>query len=66
MKAFYIECTDCGHCIDLHTPKDSDPEILKKGRIDAYNTITKWLEEDKAARNISKDELIKPIEINKE
>lgn len=42
----YINCRDCGHCVDLHTYADSDVEQLvelrKKeldfvsGRIDAY------------------------------
>jgi len=25
MKFKYIDCPDCGHCIDLHAPSPSDP-----------------------------------------
>ena len=25
MLAVHINCTDCGHCIDLHTPSPNDP-----------------------------------------
>jgi hypothetical protein len=53
MKAFYIDCKDCGHCIDLHSPLDSDPEILKEGRADAYSTITQWLKEDKIEKELA-------------
>ena len=32
MRAYHIECQDCGHCIDLHADKTSDPKSLTEGR----------------------------------
>ena len=57
MKTWYIDCTDCAHCIDLNPPSDSDAEILKNGRADAYSTITYWLAQDRAksGHGISRD-----------
>ena len=26
------ECNDCGHCVELYTPSDDDPEALKETR----------------------------------
>jgi hypothetical protein len=45
MKAWNIKCDDCAHCIDLHTPMDSDPQDLKDARADVYATIKRWLKE---------------------
>jgi len=33
------DCTDCGHCADLYTPKDSDPAELKETR----EMIDSWI-----------------------
>ena len=35
MVAHYIDCVDCAHCVDLHSPKESDPKELTEARIDA-------------------------------
>lgn len=45
MKAFVAECAGCGHCCDLSTPKDTDPEALKEVRNEVRANIDKWLEE---------------------
>jgi len=42
-KTFYINCPDCGHCKDLHSPSSSDPESVVLARADIYKTITEWL-----------------------
>lgn len=59
MKAFYVDCPDCGHCIDLHTPLETDPEILQKGREEAYETITEWLKKDKLEKELAEQSLTK-------
>ena len=38
-----IECYDCGNCVDLYTPNESDPDTLKKARNLEVYYITKWL-----------------------
>ena len=30
--SYVADCDDCGHCADLYTPKDSDPQELKDVR----------------------------------
>jgi len=30
MQVGYIDCTDCGHCIDFHTPTPDQPAELTK------------------------------------
>jgi pimeloyl-ACP methyl ester carboxylesterase len=37
-------CDDCGHCLDLHEPKDSDPQALKDGRKEFEVYLQKWLQ----------------------
>lgn len=56
-KAWLIECTDCAHCIDLHTPSASDPKSLKEGRAHAISTITEWLHKDVEKRAAQKVEV---------
>jgi len=33
------DCTDCGHCAELYTPKESDSTNLKEVR----NTVINWI-----------------------
>ncbi|KAJ6231690.1 peptidase s28 family protein [Anaeramoeba flamelloides] len=34
---------DCGHCIDLHEPKEDDPQDLKNARIEISAYVKQWL-----------------------
>lgn len=34
------ECTDCGHCAELYTPADSDPQALK----DTRQMVADWID----------------------
>lgn len=52
MKAWHIECVDCGHCVDLHEANNSDPENLVEARTDVWNTIVQWLKEDAQERGL--------------
>jgi hypothetical protein len=36
-------CPDCGHCVDLRGPNDSDPETLKAVRAEELANVKKWL-----------------------
>jgi len=45
MHRCYVECDDCGHCMDLHQPSSSDPKPLKKCRKAAVKEMEKWLRE---------------------
>mmetsp|Transcript_2794 Transcript_2794/g.4211 ORF Transcript_2794/g.4211 Transcript_2794/m.4211 type:complete len:397 (-) Transcript_2794:206-1396(-) len=38
-------CDDCGHCLDLHTPSESDPQQLKDTRAEFETYLAKWLNE---------------------
>lgn len=38
------KCNDCGHCLDLHTPSESDNDELKQSRLDFENYLDKWLQ----------------------
>lgn len=38
-----IDCDDCGHCVDLHTPSDQDPQALKDARTLIKSTLGQWL-----------------------
>lgn len=46
MKAWHIECENCAHCIDLHTPSDDDDSNLGNARSNVYQAIVNWLDED--------------------
>ena len=43
MKTWLIECNDCGHCTDLHSPVESDDKNLKKVRQLIADEINAWL-----------------------
>lgn len=36
LLARVIDCPNCAHCVDLHTPLPSDADSLKKARDDEY------------------------------
>jgi len=39
MQAEIVDCTDCGHCIDLHPHSDSNPEGLTNVQNDIAATV---------------------------
>ena len=39
MKAAYIECDTCGHCVDFHTPKETDPASLADAQLEVAIAI---------------------------
>lgn len=42
---FLTQCNDCGHCMDFHAPKPTDPENLTKSRTEFERYLKKWLSE---------------------
>ena len=42
---FLSQCDDCGHCKDLHTPTEEDPEPVKQSRREFEGYMSKWLNE---------------------
>jgi hypothetical protein len=38
-------CDDCGHCLDLHTPSESDPQPIKDTRAEFEGYLTQWLQD---------------------
>ena len=38
-------CTDCGHCMDLHTPVETDPTPVKALRQDFEGYLWEWLQD---------------------
>jgi hypothetical protein len=43
MKAFLINCNNCGHCVDLSTPSATDTPALTLARQRIKNQISAWL-----------------------
>lgn len=43
MVNILIDCNNCAHCVDLHTPSEDDSPPLKIARSKILKTITKWL-----------------------
>lgn len=37
------QCDDCGHCLDLHAPKDSDPAPVVESRQQFESYMVRWL-----------------------
>ena len=35
------ECNDCGHCAELYTPSDKDPDTLRETRV----VVARWIDE---------------------
>ena len=40
----YTKCNNCGHCLDLSTPSDTDNEELKMSRADFETYMQKWID----------------------
>jgi hypothetical protein len=45
MKAVLIDCTNCGHCVDLGTSLDTDPPAVLNARAAIFEQIKIWLNE---------------------
>lgn len=43
IQAIYIDCPDCGHCVELYTPTDNDAQTLKDARSQIINFINDLL-----------------------
>ena len=43
MTALFVDCADCGHCIDFHTPEESQPEALTQVQDEIETIVTKWV-----------------------
>ena len=48
-----VQCDDCGHCMDFHSPSDADPEELQEERAAFEDKLSGWLEEAKVASRIN-------------
>lgn len=47
LTIIHIECDDCAHCVDLKSPKESDPESLKNARSKIVEKFDQWIGEHK-------------------
>jgi hypothetical protein len=43
MKTVYINCNNCAHCVDLHTPSPADAPTLTNARSLIKQTVALWL-----------------------
>ena len=43
MKTVYINCNNCAHCVDLHTPSPADAPTLTNARSLIKQTVAQWL-----------------------
>ena len=43
IKALFIKCNDCSHCVYLNNPSISDPQALKDARQSLLSTFSEWL-----------------------
>ena len=43
-------CDNCGHCMDLHAPSESDPAPLVESRIQFEQYLAMWLSEAKEVK----------------
>jgi hypothetical protein len=50
MVARLVNCTDCGHCVDLGTPSPNDPQALIEVREEILTQIQTWLAQDTLKR----------------
>lgn len=57
MKAHVVNCTDCGHCVDLYTESSKDASDLVRTRREIRANVATWLGVD--ANSINNQE--KPI-----
>lgn len=51
-----VQCDDCGHCKDFHTPTDDDPEALKKERAEFEGYLDQWLGEFSSSPALPEEE----------
>ena len=43
MKAILIDCNDCGHCVDLSTPSETDTPGLTLARRQIKEQLVQWI-----------------------
>jgi len=43
IQSLYIDCDDCAHCVELYTPKSTDPQALQTARKQIADAINQWL-----------------------
>jgi len=43
--ALLMNCTNCGHCVELRGPQPEDPEELKNARLVISETFKKWIKQ---------------------
>lgn len=43
MEAVLINCNNCAHCVDLHSPSSADAPTLINARNRIQKLVTKWL-----------------------
>eukprot|EP00951_Prasinocladus_malaysianus_P020269 scaffold165757_cov48-Prasinocladus_malaysianus.AAC.3 len=41
----YVVCDDCGHCMDLHKPQETDPSNLKTCRAKGAEAVKRWVDD---------------------
>lgn len=56
LHAEMINCTDCGHCIDFHTPTETQPPELTAVQNKIAATINQWLADAAQAKEINNTE----------
>jgi len=52
MTAEMINCEDCGHCIDFHTPTEDQPQELTTVQEHIADTVAGWLDSAQATKTI--------------
>jgi hypothetical protein len=52
MDAEMINCEDCAHCVDFHTPTDHQPQALTDVQEKIADTVARWIDEAKATRAV--------------
>ena len=43
MKSDIINCENCGHCIDIKTPKETDDPEITRIRENVANSVISWI-----------------------
>lgn len=46
IQAVVIDCIQCAHCQDLHTPDKSDPFALRRVRVEQIQAISRWIRDN--------------------
>jgi hypothetical protein len=52
MTAFYVDCNDCGHCMDFHTPSANAPQELTDVQEAVAEVVISWVEQARYTRSI--------------